>query len=284
MSLASKVNYFFHYWFRKLIIKVLSVGPIPYHVAVIMDGNRRYALTHQLTLKEAYAKAVERMKECINVIEEFGEKLEITLYAFSIENFKRSQTEVDLLMNAFRKGLKKAIINPEKFQEKNLLIRFIGNLSMLPHDIQNQIKQLMFLTKSNTKYVLNVAVAYTYRDDNTQTIKKFAKSVKNGELEVSDINENLFDKSLSTGKSPHLDLLIRTSGETRFSDFQMWETTSTIVYFTKVLWPDFTFMQIVYAVIHYQLHHQSMGVVKRYFRSRLTPLSKRAQTFIEKIN
>lgn len=153
---------------------------------------------------------------------------EVTVYAFSIENFKRSQDEVDTLMSLAREKFAKLMEEKEKLAEKGVRIRVIGNLKMLPTDLQQSIAEAMLLTKDNDKSTLNVAFAYTSRDELTNSIATIMKGVEDSDLNEADLNHSLIDECLYTSKCRDVDLLVRTSGEMRFSDFLLWQVrTST---------------------------------------------------------
>lgn len=150
---------------------------------------------------------------------------EVTVYAFSIENFKRSQEEVDTLMSLAREKFSRLMEEKDKLAEKGVKIRVIGNLKLLPDDLQKSIAQAMLLTKDNDKSILNVAFAYTSREEITNSIKTVVKGVEDDELSRDDLNYSLIDECLYTNKCTDVDLLVRTSGEMRFSDFLIWQVS-----------------------------------------------------------
>jgi ditrans,polycis-polyprenyl diphosphate synthase len=148
---------------------------------------------------------------------------EVTVYAFSIENFKRSQEEVDTLMSLAREKFSKLMEEKEKLIEKGVKIRVIGNVKMLPKDLQKSIADAMLMTKDNDKSILNVAFAYTSRDEITNSIQTICRGVEDDDLKHEDLNHSLIDECLYTNKCNEIDLLVRTSGEMRFSDFLLWQ-------------------------------------------------------------
>lgn len=158
----------------------------------------------------------------INRCLEVGIK-EVTVYAFSIENFKRPQEEVDTLMQLAREKFAKLMEEKEKLNEKGIRIRVIGNLKMLPKDIQKTVAEAMLFTKDNNKSILNVAFAYTSRDEITNSLKTIIEGVEDNDLRAEDLSETLIDECLYTNKCSNVDLLVRTSGELRFSDFLLWQ-------------------------------------------------------------
>nr|CAD7196833.1 unnamed protein product [Timema douglasi] len=176
---------------------------------------------------------------------------EVTVYAFSIENFKRAPKEVDALMKLAR----------EKFK-RLLSEKVIGNLALLPQDIQKSIAEAIIMTQDNNKAFLNVAFAYTARDEMTHAVRTIATGVEQNCLSLSDVNERLISDCLYTNKSQDPDLLIRTSGEVRFSDFLLWQISCSCVYFTKVLWPEFSFCDMLSAVFYYQRCYSDISSLK----------------------
>lgn len=161
---------------------------------------------------------------------------EVTVYAFSIENFKRPQEEVNTLMQLARDKFAKLLEEKERLNEKGVRIRVIGNIQMLPKDIQKTAAEAMLLTKDNNKSILNVAFAYTSREEITHSLKTIIEGVENNDLLAEDLNEALIDECLYTNKCSNVDLLVRTSGELRFSDYLLWQvnliiyTNNTILY------------------------------------------------------
>lgn len=148
---------------------------------------------------------------------------EVTVYAFSIENFKRSQEEVDTLMGLAREKFARLMDERDKMMEKGIRIRVIGNFQLLPKDLQKSIAEAMLMTQGNDKSTLNVAFAYTSRDEITNSIQTIMKGVADNELTKDDLHHSLIDECLYTNKCSHVDLLVRTSGEIRFSDFLLWQ-------------------------------------------------------------
>lgn len=170
--------------------------------------------------KQGFNKLSETLQWCLDI----GIK-ECTVYAFSIENFKRSQEEVDTLMDMAREKFAKLLEERDKLHEKGVCIRIIGNLKMLPKDIQKTIAEAMLLTKDNKNVALNVAFAYTSRDEIKSSMNAILEGVKNNELREDDVNDDLIEACLYTRKCSDPDLLVRTSGEVRLSDFLLWQVS-----------------------------------------------------------
>lgn len=238
-------------WYETLSVNVLKCGAIPKHIAFIMDGNRRFANKCGVKKIEGHSKGFDKLTEVLQWCLSLGIK-EVTVYAFSIENFRRSQEEVEQLMSLAREKFKRLLEEKDKLNEHGIGIRVIGNIALLPSDLQRLVVESMESTKSNTKAVLNIAFSYTSREEMTHAISEVAWGVQEDLLEIEDIDEELIQKCLYTRHSLKPDLLIRTSGEVRLSDFLLWQTTCCTLYFTHVLWPEFAIWDLCKAILHYQ--------------------------------
>lgn len=248
-------------WVQMMAVKVLKTGPVPKHVAFIMDGNRRYANKNGVKKAEGHTKGFDKLTETLQWCLELGIP-EVTVYAFSIENFKRSKEEVDGLMELARKKFQNLLDEREKLMEHGVRIRIIGNLSLIPKDMQRLIAEAMIITKDNNRAFLNVAFAYTSKDEMTHSVKEIVRGVEKADILPEDISEELISECLYTNHSPEPDLLIRTSGEVRFSDFLLWQTTCSLIYFTEVLWPEFSVWDLLAAVFYYQRCYADIEKVK----------------------
>ncbi|KFB41404.1 AGAP002026-PA-like protein [Anopheles sinensis] len=249
-------------WYHRWVIRVLQAGPIPTHVAFIMDGNRRYAKKANIAKAEGHSAGFEKLSETLQWCLEVGIS-EVTVYAFSIENFKRTKEEVDTLMNLAREKFQRLLAERDKLHERGICIRIIGNWDLLAPDIQRSIAEAVLLTRHNRKATLNVAFAYTSRDEITHSIRTIAEAVGDGKLEPEDVSEELLTRCLYTKYSAEPDLLVRTSGEVRLSDFLLWQSTSTVMYFTETLWPELTIWHLLGAVFYYQRVRWRMQDVRR---------------------
>ncbi|XP_071571703.1 dehydrodolichyl diphosphate synthase complex subunit DHDDS [Temnothorax nylanderi] len=268
-------------WFQLLALKIIKTGQVPRHVAFIMDGNRRYANKRNIVKREGHSQGFEKMTETLNWCMDLGIR-EVTVYAFSIENFKRSKEEVDELMDLARQKFKRLLEEKDKLMEVGVCIRVIGNLSLLPEDLCKLIAEAMVLTKDNNKAFLNLAFCYTSRDEITHTIKDIVKGVKHTDILPEDINEDLIADCLYTYKSPNPDLLIRTSGETRLSDYLLWQIADSCVYFTDVLWPEFSIWHFLGAVFYYQRCYPDL----QKFRKNSKPIvhNSRVSMYVDKLH
>lgn len=183
---------------------------------------RRFASKSKINKSEGHKQGFNKLSETLQWCQDIGIK-EVTVYAFSIENFKRPKDEVDTLMGLAREKFKQLLEERDKLHEKGICIRVIGNLNLLPKDIQKTIAEAMLLTKDNKNAILNVAFSYTSRDEITNSINTIMKGVRDKEIELDDISEDLLEECLYTSKHSQPDLLVRTSGETRLSDFLLWQ-------------------------------------------------------------
>ncbi|KAL5010632.1 hypothetical protein ScPMuIL_012937 [Solemya velum] len=245
-------------WAHRLCTWILKSGPVPKHVAIIMDGNRRFALKNSMQRAEGHLKGFDKLAEVLDWCLNLG-ITEVTVYAFSIENFKRSKDEVDCLMELARQKFARLLQEKEQIMKHGVCIRVLGDLSLLPRDILEELAESVECSKNNTRAVLNVCFAYTSRDEITTGIKKLAEGVDKGLIRQSDISEELLEKCLSTHRSADPDLMIRTSGEVRLSDFLLWQSTFTCLAFVKVLWPEFSLWHLYAAILHYQKNYDAIS-------------------------
>ncbi|XP_046333567.1 dehydrodolichyl diphosphate synthase complex subunit DHDDS-like [Haliotis rufescens] len=248
-------------WMQRMCASVLKAGPVPKHIGIIMDGNRRFAAKNSMEKAEGHLKGFDKLAETLDWCLDLG-ICEVTVYAFSIENFKRSKEEVDCLMELARKKFARLLEEKELIEKHGVCIRVLGNLRLLPTDVQKTIAEAVELTKHNNRAILNVCFAYTARDDMCTAMREMVEGVSTGLLKHSDISEDLLGKCLYTSRSRHLDLLIRTSGEVRLSDFLLWESSYSCLAFVKVLWPEFSIWHLYGAVLHYQRSYQAIQNAK----------------------
>ncbi|XP_050392674.1 dehydrodolichyl diphosphate synthase complex subunit DHDDS isoform X2 [Patella vulgata] len=249
-------------WLQKICAGILKAGPIPNHVAFIMDGNRRFATKNSIDRAQGHLQGFNKLAQTLEWCLDLGIS-EVTVYAFSIENFKRSKDEVDCLMELARQKFSKLLHEKEMIEKHGICIRVLGQLTLLPQDIQETIAEAVYFTKHNTRAILNVCFAYTARDDICTSMREMTNGVKQGIIKQSDINEELLEKCLYTSQCRKVDILIRTSGEVRLSDFLLWESAYTCLAFVKVLWPEFSIWHLYAAVLHYQRNSQAVEVARQ---------------------
>ncbi|XP_059060115.1 dehydrodolichyl diphosphate synthase complex subunit Dhdds-like [Achroia grisella] len=253
-------------------IKVLKTGRVPEHIAFIMDGNRRYAKKKGVKSDVGHSKGFDKLTEILKWCSVLGVR-EVTVYAFSIENFKRTQEEVNTIMNIAYEKLKCFLEEINEVNNLGLRLVITGRLSLLPKDFNAIASSCMIATRRNKKLRLNIAVAYTGRDEISRAASHIVDRVKNKQLTPDDIDEDLITSSLELGEP---DLLVRTSGEVRLSDFMLWQVSNTVLYFCDVLWPELTIWNLLAAIIHYQRHAPASKAVM--------PFSKTRQMFLDQLN
>jgi undecaprenyl diphosphate synthase len=207
----------------------------PKHIAIIMDGNGRWAQLRGKTRVVGHKNGVESVRDVVSTAREKGVKA-LTLFAFSSENWQRPENEVSVLMDLFMFVLTREV---KKMHKNNIKFQVIGDVSRFSKSLRKKIAEVELLTQENTSMVLSVAANYGGRWDITQASQKLAKMVKNNEISVNDISETLLDQHTCLHGLPELDLLIRTGGDYRISNFLLWQAAYAELYFTDVFWPDF---------------------------------------------
>ena len=225
------------------------------HIAVIMDGNGRWATKRGLPRTAGHKKGAEVVVQIAKAAKEFGVKY-LTLYAFSTENWKRSPEEIGALMQLLRQYLDK---NFKELEQNDVKIRFIGERYMLDADIVEKMERLEQKTAENKSLVLQIALSYGSRQEILNTAKEIAERVKNGDMQPQDIDEQTFSAMLYTGGGPDPDLLIRTSGEQRISNYLLWQIAYSELFFTKTLWPDFAKEEFKSIIENYQTRERRYG-------------------------
>ena len=236
-------------FFEDFVIATMKTGPIPKHIALIMDGNRTYAKNHRSPLKEGHFAGANALVKVLEVCYKSGIE-HVTIFAFSLENFNRSKEEVNTLFGLLRDKLKMISENEESYARFNKVrIRIIGNRSFIPNDILKDLEYIeQVTTERSTKKCLNVCFPYTARDEITYSIKSIVEKRSNGVIQSrDDINASMIEDNFYFGPDiPPLDILVRTSGHTRLSDFMLWQCNSgCTIEFPDVLWPDFGFFCIM---------------------------------------
>ena len=231
---------------------------IPEHVAIIMDGNGRWATKKGLPRSYGHNKGVSVLKEIIKVSKNLGCRV-LTVYAFSTENWSRPSKEVDFLINLFEKVLKKEV---SEIHQESIKIKFIGDLSPFPESLNSIINSAEALTKNNKNFTLNICVNYGGRQERVKAARQIAIKSSTGKIKTSDIDEQLFNSELLTHGINDPELLIRTSGEKRISNFLLWQLAYSEIYITDVLWPDFTEIEFLKAIKDYQTRNRRFGGIE----------------------
>ena len=232
-----------------------SILNLPKHIAIIMDGNRRWAKQNGLEAKQGHKKGAKTLEDIVRYANKIGIK-HLTVYAFSTENWKRTKEEVGALMLLLQNYLDDF---SKRADTENIKIKVLGDITALSKGMQASINKAMERTKDNTGIIMNVAFNYGGRPELVYAFKKIAAKIKDNELDIEDINEELISNNLYTAGQPDPDLMIRTSGELRTSNFLPWQLAYTEFYFVSKHWPDFTEKDLDEAIEEYQRRNRKFG-------------------------
>jgi len=243
--------------YEKRLLKEVQSMPVPNHVAIIMDGNRRYAKEYGMLIAEGHDKGRQKLEDVLEWCLEIGVKM-LTVYAFSTENVGRSPQEVDTLMRMFIENFRK-LGDDDRVHKNKIRVRVLGQRELLPKDLQNAIKYAEDKTKDYDKYFFNLAVGYGGREEIVQGIRKIASAVKSGKLKPEEIDEKTFAEFLYTKDMPDPDLILRTSGEERISNFLLWQLAYSELYFSDIYWPGFRKIDFLRAVRSFQQRRRRFG-------------------------
>ena len=233
----------------------LDQGKLPQHIAIIMDGNGRWAKKQGLLRAAGHERGTRGVKEAVEACAELGLPY-LTLYAFSTENWNRPKIEVDTLMRLLVSSLKKEI---KTLVDNDISLNNIGNINTLPKKAQKELNEVIAKTAKNKGLRLTLALSYGAREEIIQAVKEISLKVKNNIISTDEIDESCINKHLYTHDLPEVDLLIRTSGEQRVSNFLLWQIAYAELYFTDVLWPDFTKAHLHDAIYNYQKRERRFG-------------------------
>src|SRR5690554_1769769 len=233
----------------------INPDKLPQHLAIIMDGNGRWAKQKGFLRTIGHENGASAVKRTVEQCARLGIPY-LTLYAFSTENWNRPKYEVDMLMKLLVKALKKEL---ETLQKNNIKLNAIGNLDLLPTKVLKELTEVLELTKNNTRLTVSLALSYGSRDELVTAIKEISSKVKNNIISIDAIDESVINKHLYTHNLPDVDLLIRTSGEQRISNFLLWQIAYAELYFSDVLWPDFSDKHLLEAIAAYQKRERRFG-------------------------
>jgi tritrans,polycis-undecaprenyl-diphosphate synthase [geranylgeranyl-diphosphate specific] len=232
------------------LLEEIQQYPLPRHIAIIMDGNRRFAKELGLSVEAGHIFGKEKIEEVLDWCFDLGIRV-LTIYAFSTENFKRSEKEVKTLMTLLKQELDLAK-EDSRIHRNKVRVRILGKLDSLPKDIQQSARSIMDLTKSYKSYHLNIALAYGGREEIIQAIQRMGGDIKKGKLKVKDISQNTVSSYLYTSGLPDPDLILRTSGEERISNFLLWQLAYSELYFCDMYWPALQKRDFLLAIRSYQ--------------------------------
>jgi undecaprenyl diphosphate synthase len=236
---------------------------LPRHLAIIMDGNGRWAEQRSLDRVAGHRQGSESVRNVVRACREIGISY-LTLFAFSSENWSRPQSEVEALMTLLKDYL---VAELREMLDNGIRLLAIGDLSRLPKEVVSALNETMKLTAAATGMTLTLALSYGGRDDIIQAIRRIVANSRDGNLTPGDINEGLFSKYLWTANLPDPDLLIRTSGEVRISNFFLWQLAYTEIYVTSTLWPDFKKEDLIQALLSYQDRERRFGLTSEQIKT-----------------
>ena len=239
------------------LIKHLNLENLPQHVAIIMDGNGRWAQKKKLPRSVGHRAGVENVRTVIRMSSDLGIKV-LTLFAFSTENWKRPKDEVNVLMDLLVEYIKKEL---NELNKKNTRIRTLGDLDKMPQKVAFEINRAKEITKNNTGLIINMALNYGARQEMVSAVKSIAAKAAAGEISIDEIDENTILNNLFTAGLPEPDLIIRTSGENRLSNFLLYQAAYSEFIFTKTLWPDFNDEEYIKTLIEFEQRQRRFGSI-----------------------
>eukprot|EP01134_Creolimax_fragrantissima_P004911 CFRG4911T1 len=255
---------------KSIAVAVLKNGPIPRHIAFIMDGNRRFASRGEMAKIEGHALGFNTLKRTLDWCFELGVRY-VTVYAFSIENFQRPRNEVDDLMNLAKRKFVELLDNSETLHKHKMGIRVLGDLSLLRSDVREVISRMVEETADNTEYILNICFPYTSQEEMATISKEMAHSAEAGDLETRNISEQCFDKFMYTAGCGDVEILVRTSGEIRLSDFMLWQSSFGLLMYRRELWPEFNIYDFFTVILEYQKSCCALPVLRRSYFCTVPP-------------
>jgi len=236
--------------------ELISTKDLPQHVAIIMDGNGRWAKKRKKPRIFGHSAGVKSVRQVVEAAREIGIR-HLTLYTFSIENWKRPKDEVSSLMSLLLSTIKSEF---DDLHKNNIRVKIVGNTSMLPEKIYKQVQKTEEISAGNTAMTLNIALSYGSQWEIANAARKVAEDAVAGKIRPEDINTDTFNNYLLTSHSPHPELLIRTSGEYRISNFLLYQLAYSELYFTETLWPDFSKEEFFKALYYYQQRERRFGM------------------------
>ncbi|MEI8102375.1 MAG: isoprenyl transferase [Chlorobium sp.] len=255
---------------KQVQAELKSSCELPCHIGIIMDGNGRWARLKGKTRIDGHAAGVESVRDVVEACSQLGIKY-LTLFTFSTENWKRPEKEVSALMQLLVKVIGR---ESRKLHDSNIRLNIIGEMQLLPERVRKVLTDTMELTKNNSKLVLNIALSYSGKWDLMQACKAIGYNIQAGLLRPEAVNEQLIASYLSTASMPDPELLIRTSGEFRISNFMLWQSAYSEIYFTNTYWPDFRRSQLYDAIREFQSRERRFGQTSDQVQTKNIPANK----------
>ena len=241
---------------RRLLEKIKE-APVPRHLAIIMDGNRRFAGDHGMLIEEGHERGKDKLEDLLNWCLEAGIRT-LTVFALSTENFRRDETELRALMDLFRRSFED-VATDERVHKNHIRVRALGNIDLLPAEVRAAIHKAEEATKDYRDYSYNVAIAYGGREEIVEAIRKLAHEVQEGRLAPDAIDAEMVSRRLYTADLPDPDLVFRTSGEERISNFLLWQSAYAELYFADVMWPGLSKVDFLRAIYAFQMRQRRYG-------------------------
>jgi undecaprenyl diphosphate synthase len=236
---------------------------LPRHIAIIMDGNGRWAKKRSFDRMRGHQEGIESAREVVKCCRNLGIQV-LTLYVFSLENWSRPPIEIKALMELLKKYLKAEL---SELIENNIRLNVIGDMHILPEDVREMVLEALQKTSGNKGMILNIALSYSGRNEIVQAVREIGKDLKEGKITLDQVSEDIFEQYLFTAGLPDPDLLIRTSGEYRISNFLLWQIAYTEIYVTDVLWPDFRKDNLIQALLDFQKRERRFGLTHEQIKS-----------------
>lgn len=264
---------------KKLQDRLLEDGAIPNHIAIIMDGNGRWAKRRGMPRIAGHHEGVNSVRDIVEACGQLGVKF-LTLYAFSTENWKRPREEVSMLMRLLLKALRD---ERDRLHQNEVQLKAIGDIAALPNDVQDELFDAVKMMQNNTGLTLILALSYSGRWDLTNGFKRMFDDIRSGVLKKDDITEPLISTYLSTRDYPDPDLLIRTSGELRISNFLLWQLAYSELYISDEHWPDFRRKNLYQAIAEFQKRERRFGMVSEQLQKQLPGRLEYVERFLKSV-
>ena len=257
MGISSRVGDLVGQIYEKALMNEISQNKVPNHIGIITDGNRRYAMALGISTDEGHVAGKNKLEDVLDWCREIGIKV-VTVYAFSTENFRRDKKEINFLFKLINQSLID-LMNDERVKKYHIGVKVIGEKINLPDFLVNTIREVEEATSANKDFRLNLAVGYGGREEIINAVRKILKDGMEGKITPSDISEAKFREYLYDGNIPDPDLILRTSGEERVSNFLIWQSAYSELYFTDVYWPEFRKVDFLRAIKSYQMRKRRFG-------------------------